>query len=64
MPLQLIESSIPTESYLVGSPLITINGEVLGIATNASRSVGGGFLASPAVLSYNASSESTTTVSP
>jgi len=55
--LVIIETSIPSDSYIVGSPLITINGEVLGIATVGSRSTAGGFLASPSVLSYNASSD-------
>lgn len=53
----LIETSISSDSYGVGSPLVTINGEVLGIATAASRTTAGGFLASPEVLSYNAPSE-------
>lgn len=49
-----IETSIPSENFGVGSPLITTGGEVLGIATAGSRkAVSGGFLASSVVLSYN-----------
>ncbi len=60
----VIETSIPSDNYLVGSPLITINGEVLGIATNASKAASGGFLASPSVLSYNAQEGGSVTVAP
>jgi S1-C subfamily serine protease len=49
----IIETSISNESFVVGSPLITVNGEVLGIATVGSRATSGGFLASTIVLSYN-----------
>ena len=54
----LIETSISSEVYAVGSPLVTTNGEVLGIATAASRGTPGGFLASSYVLSYNTRTES------
>lgn len=53
----VIETSIPLELYAVGSPLVTVNGEVLGLATAASRGTPGGFLASSFVLSYNKSTE-------
>lgn len=49
----IVETSIPLDSYAVGSPLITVSGEVLGIATAGSRILPGAFLASPVVLSYN-----------
>lgn len=54
----LIETSIAPDVYAVGSPLVTTNGEVLGIATAASRNTSGGFLASSFVLSYNTRTES------
>ncbi len=58
----IVETNIAADGFMVGSPLITANGEVLGIATAASRvAVSGGFLASPVVLSYNKPSESTAT---
>lgn len=56
-----IETSIPLDAYSVGSPLITVNGEVLGLATVGSRTTAGGFLASPIVLSYNKLSGSDST---
>lgn len=59
---QIIETSIDGDSYVVGSPLITVHGEVLGIATAASRTIAGGFLASSFVLSYNTSGESSETL--
>ncbi|MEK7098782.1 MAG: trypsin-like peptidase domain-containing protein [Patescibacteria group bacterium] len=59
----VIETSIPAESYVVGSPLITVNGEVLGIATAGSRATSGGFLASSIVLSYNKPTEDEETAS-
>ncbi len=52
-----IETNILSTSYTVGSPLITVNGEVLGIATAGSRAVSGGFLASSFVLSYNTTTQ-------
>lgn len=54
----LIETSIPLDSYAPGSPLVTTNGEVLGIATAGTRATPGGFLASSFVLSYNKSTDS------
>jgi S1-C subfamily serine protease len=49
----IIETSVPLDAYAVGSPLVTVHGEVLGLATAASRATAGGFLASSFVLSYN-----------
>ena len=63
--VSVIETNIPADGFMVGSPLITANGEVLGIATAASRgAVSGGFLASPVVLSYNKPSASDQTAAP
>jgi len=56
----IVETSIPADSYTVGSPLITADGEVLGIATVTSRTTAGGFLASSLVLSYNAGDSAVT----
>lgn len=53
----IIETSISSDSFTIGSPLITVNGEVLGLATAASRATPGGFLASSFVLSYNKGTE-------
>lgn len=53
----IIETSVAVDSYAVGSPLVTVHGEVLGIATAATRNTPGGFLASSFVLSYNKSTD-------
>lgn len=54
----MIETSIPEESYSIGSPLINVSGEVVGFATAEVRNaLEGGFLASSEILLQNTGAE-------
>jgi len=52
----LVETSISTDALLAGSPLIDVEGKIIGIATRVSRE-NGGFLASSVIALYNANTE-------
>lgn len=58
MKMRLVETSIPEDAYVTGSPLINLQGEVLGLATTQSRNGSlGGFLASSAIILHNTGSD-------
>lgn len=49
----LFETNIPNDAFSAGSPLLTIDGEIIGIATRVSREAGSAFLASSNALLDN-----------
>ena len=52
---KMLETNLPEATITFGSPIINVDGEVVGISTSGSRSVAAGaFLSSLSILSYNA----------
>lgn len=58
-----IETSIDSDAYVAGSPLINVNGEVVGLAAGNARKTPGGFLASQAIMLQNTDADSDSHVS-
>jgi hypothetical protein len=50
---QTLETNIAAEAYVAGSPLLSTDGHVIGMATREMREAGVGFLASPSILLYS-----------
>lgn len=53
MKERTVETDIGVDSFGAGSPLLNLNGEVVGLATRATREIGSAFLASPGIVSYS-----------
>jgi len=48
-----VETDMAIDSFGAGSPLVNLNGEVIGMATRGTRETGSLFLASSGILSYS-----------
>lgn len=48
-----VETDMAIDSFGAGSPLVNLNGEVVGMATRGTRETGSAFLASSGILSYS-----------
>lgn len=49
----IVETDMAIDAFGAGSPLLNLNGEIIGMATRQTRETGSGFLASSGILSYS-----------